>query len=72
MGKDVEKSRGGTSEAARKAADKAGEFVREEAKSVLPAARRAATHAAKVFWRRFLQEYRKEKEGAPRSDKDEK
>ncbi len=59
----------GSSEVARKAVDKAGEFIREEAKSAIPAARRAATHAAKVFWRRFLQEYRKEKEKDPRSDK---
>ncbi|MBA2694245.1 MAG: hypothetical protein H0U65_17405 [Rubrobacter sp.] len=41
----------GASEVARRAVDTAGEFVREEAKSAIPAARRAATHAEKVFER---------------------
>lgn len=64
MAKDIEKiekSSGGSSGAVRKAAEKASEFIRDEATTAIPAAQRAATHAAKVFWRRFLQEYRKEK-----------
>ncbi|MBA2375264.1 MAG: hypothetical protein H0V75_03890 [Rubrobacter sp.] len=51
MGKEIEKSRGGASEAARRAAGKASDFIREEAKSAIPAARRAAALVAKVFER---------------------
>jgi hypothetical protein len=40
---------------------KANEFVRKEARFVLPAAKRAATHGIQAFFKKFSEEYAKER-----------
>jgi hypothetical protein len=47
--------------AGRRAVQKAGEFARREVALALPAARRAASHAAQVFLKKFSEEYAKER-----------
>jgi hypothetical protein len=40
---------------------KANEFVRKEARFALPAAKRAATHGIQAFFKKFSEEYAKER-----------
>ena len=40
---------------------KVGEFARKEVTLALPAAKRAASHAAQVFFKKFSEEYAKER-----------
>ncbi len=45
----------------RRAIQKFGEFARGEFTLAFPAAKRAASHAAQVFFKKFSQEYAKER-----------
>ena len=47
--------------AGRRAIEKVGEFARSEFTLALPAAKRAASYAAQAFFRRFSEEYAKER-----------
>ena len=40
---------------------RANEFVRKEARFALPAAKRAATHGLQAFFKKFSEEYAKER-----------
>ena len=40
---------------------KVGEFARKEVTLALPAAKRAASHAAQAFFKKFSEEYAKER-----------
>lgn len=40
---------------------KVGEFAREEVTLAFPAAKRAASHAAQAFFKKFSEEYAKER-----------
>jgi hypothetical protein len=44
-----------------RAIQKVGEFARSEFTLALPAARRAASHAAQAFFKKFSEEYAKER-----------
>ena len=41
--------------------EKVGEFARKEFTVALPAAKRAASHAARAFFKKFSEEYAKER-----------
>jgi hypothetical protein len=41
--------------------EKVGEFARKEFTVALPAAKRAASHAAQAFFKKFSEEYAKER-----------
>ena len=45
---------------------KLGEVARREASVALPAAKRAATHGLQAFWKKFSEEYTKERAKRPR------
>ena len=47
--------------AGRRALDKVNELARSEFTLALPAAKRAASHAAQAFFKRFSEEYAKER-----------
>jgi hypothetical protein len=47
--------------AGRRAIEKVGEFARGEFTLALPAAKRAASHAAQAFFKKFSEEYAKER-----------
>ena len=47
--------------AGRRAIQKVGEFARGEFTLAFPAAKRAASHAAQVFLKKFSEEYAKER-----------
>jgi len=47
----------------RRAIQKVGEFARSEFTMALPAAERAAQHAAQAFLKKFSEEYAKERKG---------
>jgi hypothetical protein len=47
--------------AGKRAIQKAGEFARSEFTLALPAARRAASHAARAFFKKFSEEYANER-----------
>jgi hypothetical protein len=47
--------------AGRRAIEKVGELARNELTLAFPAARRAASHAAQAFFKKFSQEYAKER-----------
>ena len=47
--------------AGRRAFQRAGEFARSEFTLAFPAAKRAASHAAQAFFKKFSQEYAKER-----------
>lgn len=47
--------------AGRRAIEKVGELARNEFTLAFPAARRAASHAAQAFFKKFSQEYAKER-----------
>jgi hypothetical protein len=47
--------------AGRRALEKVNELARSELTLALPAAKRAASHAAQAFFRRFSEEYAKER-----------
>lgn len=44
---------------------KLGEVARREAVVALPAAKRAASHGLRVFWKKFSEEYAKERAKKP-------
>jgi hypothetical protein len=52
--------------AARRAIQKAGELARSEFTLAFPAAKRAASHAAQAFFKRFSEEYAKERKNKRR------
>jgi len=45
---------------------KVGEVARREAGVALPAARRAASHGLQAFWKKFSEEYAKERARQPK------
>ena len=47
--------------AGRRAIEKVGQFARSEFTLAFPAAKRAASHAAQAFFKRFSEEYAKER-----------
>ena len=47
--------------AGRRAIEKVGEFARSEFTLAFPAAKRAASHAAQAFLKKFSEEYTKER-----------
>jgi hypothetical protein len=47
--------------AARRAIQKVGQFARGEFTLAFPAAKRAASHAAQAFFKKFSEEYAKER-----------
>jgi hypothetical protein len=47
--------------AGRRAIEKVGEFARSEFTLAFPAAKRAASHAAQVFFKKFSEEYARER-----------
>jgi hypothetical protein len=47
--------------AGRRAIEKVGAFARNEFTLAFPAAKRAASHAAQTFFRKFSEEYAKER-----------
>lgn len=46
--------------------EKLGEVARREASVAFPAAKRAATHGLQAFWKKFSEEYTKERAKQPR------
>ena len=47
--------------AGRRAIEKVGQFARSEFTLAFPAAKRAASHAAQAFFKKFSEEYAKER-----------
>ena len=47
--------------AGRRAIEKAGQFARSEFTLAFPAAKRAASHAAQAFFKKFSEEYARER-----------
>jgi hypothetical protein len=47
--------------AGRRAIERVGEFARSEFTLAFPAAKRAASHAAQAFFKKFSEEYAKER-----------
>ncbi|CAN5752351.1 hypothetical protein BH24ACT22_BH24ACT22_18750 [soil metagenome] len=45
---------------------KLGEVISQEAGVALPAAKRAATHGLQAFWKKFSEEYTKERAKQPK------
>ncbi|CAN5711979.1 hypothetical protein BH24ACT20_BH24ACT20_05400 [soil metagenome] len=45
---------------------KLGEVARQEASIAFPAAKRAATHGLQAFWKKFSEEYSKERARQPK------
>lgn len=44
---------------------KLGEIARQEASIAFPAAKRAATHGLQAFWKKFSEEYTRERSRQP-------
>jgi len=61
MGRLRRRTRTDEDGAARRTIQKVGELARGEFTLAFPAAKRAASHAAQVFFKKFSQEYAKER-----------
>ena len=61
MGRIIRRNNSGEDGAGRRAIQKAGKLARSELTLAFPAAKRAASHAAQAFFKKFSEEYAKER-----------